>query len=302
MRISDPAIATSIATRLAAASERLFARQEQVASGRAFSSPSQNPGGATRASALRSSIAEIARYRKNADDATSLLRLTESCLASIYYRLQEARSAGLARSDISQDGNLALADQVHQIATQVVRDANFASEGRYLFAGHKVLTPPLMENPLGVPPYLYQGDQGESRFQLGRGITIKGNLDAAEVLNLNGAADPSLEDALETLRRLEAALRVNDHEQVTAAIAALEKHSSRVVSLRAQLGARMQHLDLAKAQLDNTKLTLQGSLSEVEDIDLTQAVIDLRSQEIAYQAAAAAAAALHRASLLDYLR
>jgi flagellin-like hook-associated protein FlgL len=49
-------------------------------------------------------------------------------------------------------------------------------------------------------------------------------------------------------------------------------------------------------------LTLQDLLSEVKDVDIARAVIDLRSQEITYQAAAAAASALHRASLLDYMR
>lgn len=302
LRISDPMIASGIVARLGQASERLFRLQEQVASGLAFRTPSQDPSGAVRASALRSSIAEVTRYLSNADDAAGWLSLTEGCLASISRGLQEARSAALARTDAMPEGNLALADQVHQIAIQIVRDANSTSEGRYLFAGHKVLTPPLAENPLGVPPYLYQGDRGATTIQLGRGITIKANLDAAEVLNLDGAADPAMDDVLETLRKLEVALRANDHDGTAACLEALERHAGRIVSLRAELGARMQHIELAKTRLEDAGLTLQGLLSQVQDADLTKVVIELRSQEIGYQAAAAAASSLHRASLLDYLR
>ncbi len=63
-----------------------------------------------------------------------------------------------------------------------------------------------------------------------------------------------------------------------------------------------QHVELAKTQLQSVKLTFQDLLSQVQDADLTEAVTDLRSQELSYQAAAAAASVLQRASLLDYLR
>jgi len=302
MRVPDSMIASSIAARLAAASERLFRTQEKVASGLAFTAPSQNAPGAVRAAGLRSSIAEVTRYLANADAASAKLRLTENCLQSISDLLTEARTAGLARTDISADGNAALADQVHQMAAQVVRNASFSSDGSYLFSGYKVSTAPLAGNGAGPPPYLYQGDRGDQQVQLGRGIAITTNLDAAELLNMNGAADPGLDDTLETLRKLEAALRGNDSAGVTDALTSLEQHSQRVLSLRAELGARTQHVELAKTQLESVKLTFQDLLSRVQDADLTQAVIDLRSQELSYQAAAAAASVLHRASLLDYLR
>jgi flagellar hook-associated protein 3 FlgL len=302
MRVPDSMIASSITARLSAASERLFRTQEKVASGLAFTTPSQNAPGAVRAAGLRSSIAEVTRYLDNADAASAKMSLTENCLQSISDLLAQARTAGLARTDTSADGNAALADQVHELAAQVVRNANFSSGGSYLFSGYKVSTAPLAENGAGPPPYLYQGDRGDQNVQLGRGITLTTNLDAAEVLNMNGAADPTLDDTLETLGKLEAALRGDDSAGVSDALASLDQHSQRVLSLRAELGARAQHVELAKTQLQSVKLTFQDLLSQVQDADLTEAVTDLRSQELSYQAAAAAASVLQRASLLDYLR
>jgi flagellar hook-associated protein 3 FlgL len=302
MRVPDSMIVASITARLSSASERLFRTQEKVSSGLAFSRPSQNPSGAVRAAALRASIAEVTQYLANADSAAARFRLTESSVQSISQLLTEARTAGLSMTDASADGNAALAEQVHQIAAQIVRNANSSNEGSYLFSGYKVLTPPLIANGAGIPPYLYQGDRGDVQVQIGRGVTITGNIDAAELLNLNGAADPGHDDVLEILRKLEAALRAGDHDGVAAALTGLERDSQRVLGLRGQLGARVQHVEMAKKQLDYVKLTFQDLLSQVQDADLTQAVIDLRSQELTYQAAAAAAFALHRASLLDYLR
>jgi flagellin-like hook-associated protein FlgL len=67
------------------------------------------------------------------------------------------------------------------------------------------------------------------------------------------------------------------------------------------VGARLQHVDLAKQRLEDGVRTLQSLLSETQDTAITRVLIDLKAQEVAYQAAAAAASALHRASLLEYL-
>ena len=300
MRISDPMITASLVARLSKASERLFRLQEQVASGLAFNTPSQNPAGAVRAATLRSGIAELSRYRQNCDEATARLSLTEVALASISESLRQAHQAGLAMTLFDEAGNNALADQVHQISVSIADEANFVSEGRYLFGGYETLTPPLVENPAGIPPYLYQGDRGDISFQLSRAVTVVVNLDAAEMLNLDGAAEPARDDALETLRQLEVALRAEDQGAVETCLSALEWHLDHVVALRGQTGALMQHVELAKGRLDEATYTLRELLSDVQDVDITRAVLDLRSQEITYEAAAAAASMLHRASLLDY--
>lgn len=300
MRISDSMITATVVARLGKASERLFRLQEQVASGLAFRTPSQDPAGAIRATALRSGVAELSRYRQNCDDAAARLALTETALANIADSLRQAYDAGLAMTPFDEAGNSALADQVHEIATSIANDANSSSEGRYLFSGHETLTQPVIENPLAIPPYLYQGDRGDTPFQLGRGISLVANLDAAEVLNFDGAVAPTRDDAFETLRQLELALRAGDSDALEGCLTELDWHLDRVVALRGQTGARFQHVELVKGRLEDGVRTLRTLLSEVQDIDITQAIIDLRSQEVSYQAAAAAAAALHRASLLDY--
>jgi flagellar hook-associated protein 3 FlgL len=301
MRISNSLIANTIVARLARASERLFRRQEQVASGLAFTTPSQNPSGAVRAVALRSGLAELSRYRDNCSEAAPRLSLTEAALSNISASLREAYTIGLAMTPYDQPANDALADQIHQIAEAIVRDANAAPEGRYLFAGHETLTPPLIENPAGIPPYLYQGDRGDIAFRLARNVTIVANLDAAEVLNFDGAVDPARTDALETLRQLEVALRAGDFEAAQTALGTVQWHLNGVVALRGTTGALIQHVQLADHRLEHSVNTLQGILSGIQDVDIAQAVTDLRSQEIAYQAAAAAASTLHHAALLDYL-
>ncbi len=294
-------IAASLVAQMSKASTRLFSLQQQVASGFAFARPSENPGGALRAAALRGNISELSRYRANCDQATTPLRLSEVALGGIGNALSEARQAALGMSPSEPSGNQALADQVHAIAMRIVAAANEQSEGRYLFGGAEVLMQPVIVNAAGPPPYQYQGDDGDTVIQLSRSVKLTTNVNAAEALNLGGAVDPTRDDALESLRKLEVALRVGDPQGVADGLRDVQWHMDRVLSVRAQTGTRMQEVELAKGRLDEGLLALQNLLSGVQDVDLAEALIGLRSQEISYQAAAAAATTLHRASLLEYL-
>jgi flagellar hook-associated protein 3 FlgL len=294
-------IAATVAAQMGKASTRLFALQARVASGLAFSRPSENPSGALQAAALRGGISELTRYRTNCDQAATPLRLTEVALGDIGNALRQARDAALAMSPFDAAGNQALAGQVAEIARRIVGDANYQSEGRYLFSGNEVLTPPIVANPLGPPPYTYQGDDGDAMIQLSRTIKLVTNMSAAEVLNLGGAADPARDDALETLRKVEAALRAGDSQAIQSGLQDIQWHMERALALRAETGTRMQQVELAEGRLDEGLLALRSLLSGVQDVDLAEALIGLKAQEISYQAAAAAATSLHRASLLDYL-
>ena len=52
----------------------------------------------------------------------------------------------------------------------------------------------------------------------------------------------------------------------------------------------------------DTVFELTSSLSEIENVDLARATIDLKMQEVAYQAALASTARLVQPSLADFLR
>jgi flagellar hook-associated protein 3 FlgL len=49
-------------------------------------------------------------------------------------------------------------------------------------------------------------------------------------------------------------------------------------------------------------LSNTASLSEIENVDIARAVVDLQMQEVAYQAALGATARVLQPSLLDFLR
>ncbi len=304
MRISDMMATKATVHRINEASARLFRVQEQVSTGLRFTSPSQDPTGAVRAASLRASISEIERYLENTDIADARLRLTETSVAHIGDALREARSIALSgmNDGLDDTARKSLAEQVNQISQEILRSGNAHDGARYLFAGYKLLAPPLVTNLAAPPPVLYQGDRGENTLQTGRGMGVASNVDAAELLNLGGAADPASEDAFTTLSNLSAALATGDHAAIDQAMRSLDAHFTRVTAIRGEIGARLQRVTFDRSRLEETRDMCKTLLSETEGADLAEVISQLKQEEVAYQAAAAASVMLSRASLLDYIR
>ncbi|MHB1190775.1 MAG: flagellin, partial [Armatimonadota bacterium] len=75
-----------------------------------------------------------------------------------------------------------------------------------------------------------------------------------------------------------------------------------VIAVRSQMGGRLNRLESTNNMLLDLKLSMSNLLSETEDADLAEAILDLRTQENVYQAAAATAGRVLDISLVNYLK
>ena len=75
-----------------------------------------------------------------------------------------------------------------------------------------------------------------------------------------------------------------------------------VLAHRPENGAKLRRLDILEEKAGDMDIEFQRLLSNVEEADLTEVIVKLMSQQMAYQTALAAGARLIQPSLLDYLR
>jgi len=78
--------------------------------------------------------------------------------------------------------------------------------------------------------------------------------------------------------------------------------ASQMKSALADLGTRYGRVQSAMSSLQDTSLNNQNRLSEVENVDVAKAVLDLQMQQVAYQASLGATARVLQPSLMDFLR
>ena len=74
-----------------------------------------------------------------------------------------------------------------------------------------------------------------------------------------------------------------------------------MVSLRAEVGTRLQAIDTAADFRDSEEVDLQELISDIRDVDYASAISQLNQQYTSLQAAQAAYSKISQLSLFDYL-
>jgi len=103
------------------------------------------------------------------------------------------------------------------------------------------------------------------------------------------------------LLALQNALRASDQKAITKAAEGIKADLDRIVRIRGETGARVQELEARQSRLEDQTVATKALLSELEDVDFTEAVTRFQTLQTALQATLQAAGATLNLSLLDFL-
>lgn len=92
------------------------------------------------------------------------------------------------------------------------------------------------------------------------------------------------------------------HEDITKFIDIFDKHIDRFVSERAELGARVNRAEMIEQRQLELDVIAQRIMSDNEDADMEEVIIQLTIQESVHRAALAAGARIIQPTLMDFLR
>lgn len=273
--------------------DRLAKLQEQLSTGRVLNRPSDSPTDTTAAMRVRASLAETKQFARNAADGQGWLTQIDSTLQSMVSQTRRARDLalqGVNAGSASTTSREALALEVEQLRDSLISLANTRYLDRPVFGG--VTTGTSAYDSDGQ----YVGVPGQVDRAIAEGVKVRVDVDAATAFGPQGA---NLFDDLESLS---GALRSGDTAGVRAGLDALATGMDRLTSALADVGSRANRIDRAVQRTVDDELALRTSLSEIENVDLPKALVDLHLQEMAYQAALGATARVMQPSLMDFLR
>ena len=147
-------------------------------------------------------------------------------------------------------------------------------------------------------------------FTAGQSITVAGMQVSITGGPANGdrfsAAPSTNQSVFKTIADATAALRSGNNDalrqtQVNAALASLDQSMNRALTVRAEFGSRMNEISAHQNVSGAVVLEHQRRLSELQDVDYTEAATRLMRQQTATQAAQQSFARIAQLSLFNYL-
>jgi flagellar hook-associated protein 3 FlgL len=272
---------------------RLARTQEQLSTGRVINRPSDDPVGTTTAMRLRSSLAQTAQHQRNAEDGAGWLQIVDTTLSGATALVRKAKELGLqgVNGANSATANAALGQEVARVRDALLSAANTTYLGRPIFGG--VTSGSTAYDGTGT----YQGSSGAGVMRtIATGDRVRVDQDAVATFGPGGA------DVFADLEQLSLDLTTGNLAGIRTGLDAMDTGLQRLTSALADVGTRANRLDRAVQAAKDATLTQTQSLTEVENVDLAAATMELKMQEVAYQAALGATSRVIQPSLLDFLR
>lgn len=309
MRITNNMLINNMINYIGSNLTRMDKYQAQLATGKKIQVPSDDPVVAARALKLRTDVAEIKQYKRNLDDATSWLEITEDTLAKIGDILQRARELTVQGStgSTSADDMQKINAEMKQLREQLIQMGNATYAGRYIFSGYK--TDQKLLNADGSFAINVDTSAENITYEIGIGDSININVTGGDLFNNGGdASNTAVPPATATgkmisdFNELIAQLDAGNHDAVGSMLSEIDADMDNLLRVRADVGARLNRLELTANRLDSDNLNFTKLMSQNEDIDMAETIINLQNEENVYRASLAGGARIIMPSLIDFLR
>jgi len=295
VRITDRLLVDKVLGNIQRNTQRLSDLQDEVATGRRINKPSDDPTGTVSSLILHSTDDENQQDAANLDQAQAWLNSTDVALQDVNSILQRARELAVqgANQTLGPEETTSLANEVDQLLDHAMQLANTQNGDRYIFGGFNTRTPSFNFTDSTKTAWVYNGDNGDIQRAVAPGVKLSVNVTGDRVF-------PGVFDVLMGIRD-----DLKAHNQDSLSLDRLDELDSvhnDVLNALGEVGAKGARLDLTKNQLSAAHLNNKGSISDIEDADMSDAIVNLSAQQTALQAALATGARVIQPQLLDFLK
>jgi flagellar hook-associated protein 3 FlgL len=277
----------------------ILTRQEQISNQKRINRPSDDPAGMGRVLRGRMALGAIKQYTENIKQTKSRVEFTEGVLNLVDDLVQRARRTAEehAGENVTALERQLAADGIKEIYDQVMQVANSRYNDRYIFGGHQTDTPPFERDDTYA--ITYNGDDGPYRVPIADGVEIRLDADGENFFQDETGGGV---DVFDQLQALIAGLEADDSAAIQATIDPLEDAHVQIMTKRAELSPKLYRLEATEAHWKNYKALVTNAIGREEDVDMAQAVIELKNLETAYEATLATASRVIQQSLVNFLR
>jgi flagellar hook-associated protein 3 FlgL len=292
-RITEGTISHRMLAGLQSNLSKMTKLEGQLSSGKAISRPSDSPTGTVSAMRLRTDMRTVQQYSRNIDNGLGWLSTADQTLTSSLDQLNRARDLvvqGASTGAAGADSRAAIATELTQIRDSLIELSNTKFLDRPIFGG--TTTGTVAFDASGS----FVGDAGKIERRVGENASVQVNLTGSDVY---GSGPKQI---FAVLTKLAADLTATPPGNLDQGLKDLDAGMSTIMSQLADVGARYNRMTVMQDTGNERLVTLKSQLSDFEDIDLPNTIMEVQIQQTAYQGALAATAKVVQTSLIDFLR
>ena len=325
MRVTNAMMSNRMLTNISRNLGLLDRYNTQGSTGKKIQVPSDDPIIASRSLKFRTMLSETEQYVKNASDATSWIDATETVFNNMNKILEDMKglmTQGSNDTYTTEDRKKILKEYL-SLVEQFEQELNSDYMGRSLFSGFKTDAESIINDANGdniLNPEIYpNGVDGQYiEVQVGAGITVPINSLGPDVYNqddydaLRGISNGFTKTFQEILEELDAITtpqdllnweRNNDlRGQMEQTIKNVEDFQSKVSTLETDIGVRSKRVELVQTRLEDDKLNYKTVMSENEDANIAEVMMNYNTANSAYMASLNIGMQVTQITLADYLR
>lgn len=313
--------------------------QTQASTLKKVNTPSDDPVGSSKILEIRTDKVNNEQFINNAHLAEAYLNNSETALSELSDLIVRAKEIAIQQSSgasANEDTRLAISEELTQMYQSAIAAGNRRIGDRYIFGGYKTDKPPITADGK------YVGDQGSQMVEVGRDVFISMNLPGNEAFNTNprlernsvepgdapelnmnnGGArklasvqsdgnpndpaqvgpQPENVNVFEEIQNLRIGLLTNDMETIRNTLERFDRLHTRINSMRAKIGSRINGLQSMTQSLERHTITNAQLGSQLEDADMAQVVSDLAKEETVFRSALQTSTKLLQPTLMDFLK
>ena len=308
MRVTQTMLSNNMLRNLMKSQAQMDKYFTQIYTGKKISRPSQDPVIAMKGMFYRTQVAEVEQYRRNLGEVHNWIENTDAALdkaTQVMHRLSELAVQASNDTNGEQERE-SIKKEVLQLKEHLIEIVNTNVNGKYIFNGNKTNEKPinvLVNNDgdlidedgnlisAGEFPVLTNPNSGSVMIEVSKGTELQVNLDASELFN---------KDFFEVINTFISNLE--NGTDIDQSIGQLNEKKAEIVDARAELGARMNRVELIETRLAEQEVIAKRIMSDNEDVHFEEAITNLITQESLHRAALSAGARIIQPTLVDFLR
>lgn len=288
MRVTQGMISNNMLRNLSNSYSKMDQYMNQLSTGKKITRPSDDPVVAMKGMGYRSEVLQVKQYQRNTNELHNWYDNSDAALDKATKAMQRVRELAVQASNGTYDENerKSIAQEVAQLKEHLVEIANTQVNDKYIFNGAHTEAPLVKDNGANFDEYV------PVEIEVSKGTSLTASVNGQEVF----------EGLVTTLDTFVNHLNSNDNDGLNNSIEEIDKGIDKIINSRADLGARMNRLELVENRLSEQETIATKTMSENEDVDYPQTITELITQESLHRAALSAGARIIQPTLLDFLR